>query len=196
MSLPSGPPPTAGVRLDAAPPRPPSRGDERPPMFTRPIDDKRPQEVTVGMGQVALVETGQVASAVLGSCIGLVLFQPRRSIAVMSHIVLAESRGNATSLPGKFADTAISHMLGLLSARGILTSQVRAKLAGGATMFGGRGPIRIGDQNHRAVREILGRFHIPILGEHVGGEQGRRVVFCPTQTRLTVEVAGQTVIVL
>lgn len=165
-------------------------------MTTSPIADKRHQEIPVGMGQVALVEIGQVASAVLGSCIGLVLFQPQRSVAVMSHIVLSESRGNATSLPGKFADTAIPHMLDLLSQRGVLTSQVRAKLAGGATMFGGRGPIRIGDQNHQTVHEILRRHRIPILGEHVGGNQGRRVVFCPTQTRLTVEVAGQTVIVL
>ena len=164
-------------------------------MSTSPIADKRHQEITVGMGQIALVETGQVASAVLGSCIGLVLFQSHRSIAVMSHIVLSESRGNATALPGKFADTAIPHMLDLLSRRGILTSQVRAKLAGGATMFGGRGPIRIGDQNHQAVHDILRRLRIPIAGEHVGGNQGRRVVFCPTQTRMAVEIAGRTGIV-
>ena len=52
--------------------------------------------------------------AILGSCVGVVLYHPVRKTAAMAHIVLPESAGR-DGAAGKFADTSISGMITLLA---------------------------------------------------------------------------------
>ncbi len=148
-------------------------------------------EVSVDMSQTAILEAPQLGRTVLGSCIGLVLYDPTAKIGAMSHIVLAK-RLNRSGPPGKFADSAVPHMLELLVNGGARTPRVVAKLAGGASMFGGGGPIQIGEANRLAVRELLESHKIPILGEHVGGPKGRRVTFDSSTGVLTIEIVGES----
>ncbi|MCA9262181.1 MAG: hypothetical protein KDA61_23345, partial [Planctomycetales bacterium] len=86
---------------------------------------------------------------------------------------------------------AIPELLRLLAAEGVGRPSLSAKLAGGANMFGGNGPIQIGAQNHQAVTQALAALNIPITGEHVGGDKGRRVSFQPSRGVMVVEIAGQ-----
>lgn len=155
------------------------------------ITDRKTQEIAVGMGKIAFVGPGQVATTILGSCIGLTLFHPNRQVAAFAHIVLPESRGNASALAGKFADTAVPAMLAMFQQQKIVPHQLRAKLAGGATMFGGTGPLRIGLQNHAAVVERLRQCRIPITAEHIGGPKGRRVTVLPEHGQLKIEIVGE-----
>ena len=152
-------------------------------------------EISVGMGQIAVIETPCVGRTVLGSCIGLALSHPGRKLGVLAHIVLAE-RANRSGAPGKFADSAIPHMLQLLAKEGIGPRGLTAKLAGGANMFGGGGPIQIGEANYRAVRNLLEQHCIEVVGEHVGGGKGRRITYDPGAGTLTVEIVGEDPIVL
>lgn len=148
------------------------------------------QDANVGMAQIAVVSGESTLRTVLGSCIGLVLYHAPRKIAAMAHIVLPSS-SDRPGPPGKFADTAIPELLRLLSAEGVTRSSLSAKLAGGANMFGGSGPIQIGAHNHEAVVQSLAALNIPITGEHVGGAKGRRVSFQPSRCVMVVEIAGQ-----
>lgn len=152
--------------------------------------------ISVGMGQIAMIRRGEIARAVLGSCIGVAIYNPGRAIAAVAHVVLAESQGNTSALPGKFADQAIPAMLEMLAREGVGRADLVAKIAGGANMFGGNGPIQIGRNNHAAVRELLGRQRIPIVAEDVGGDKGRRVSFDTELCQLVVEFAGLEPIVL
>lgn len=148
-----------------------------------------PQATSIGMGQVAVGLRPTRLTAVLGSCLGVALYHRRLYLGAMAHIVLPESNGREAA-PGKFADTAIHHMLELLSGRGAPVSGLVAKFAGGACMFGATGPMQIGLANAEAVRRHLKEYRIPVLAEDVGGAKGRRVIFdCETGT-LTVEIAG------
>lgn len=148
------------------------------------------QDANVGMAQIFVVSGESAARTVLGSCIGLVLFHKPRRIAAMAHIVLPSS-SDRPGPRGKFADTAIPELLRLLAAEGAGRPSLSAKLAGGANMFGGTGPIQIGAQNHQAVAQALAALNIPITGEHVGGDKGRRVSFQPSRGVMIVEIAGQ-----
>ena len=145
-----------------------------------------------GMGQIVRVQSPEIASAVLGSCIGLVLFTETHDLAVLAHIVLPE--GNDTTCPpAKFANRAIPHMLLRFKEAGVLNGLVRAKIAGGSNMFNSSGPLRIGDNNRASVLQLLQGERIPILSQHVGGTKGRRIEFDPDTKILSVQVAGEPV---
>lgn len=149
----------------------------------------------VGMGQIVTVAQPDTARAVLGSCIGLTLYHPRVRIGTMAHIVLPRSTGR-TGPAGKFADTAIPHMIELLEDAGAKVFGMVAKMAGGANMFSATGPMQVGTENTAAVRELLRDVGISVSGEHLGGKKGRRVTFDPTSGELTVEIVGEASVVL
>jgi len=155
-----------------------------------PATSNTAKEILVGMGQIVAGQAPQRIRAILGSCIGLALYHPGRKTGVMAHIVLPDSAGREGT-PGKFADTAVPHMLGLLRKQGMPVVGLTAKLAGGANMFGGIGPLQIGDANAQAVAKALHDVGIRVAGQDVGGTRGRRVEFDCDSGAMTVQRAGQ-----
>lgn len=149
---------------------------------------------SVGMGQTLLLRQDESAATVLGSCIGLVIYHRRLKVAAFAHIVLPTSEGRPGS-PGKFADTAIPHLLDLL-AKEEACNGLNAKIVGGAHMFAGKGPLQIGESNIEMVKKLLQRNGVPIVAECVGGTKGRRVTFHCDSRELHVEIAGQPVAVI
>ncbi len=145
-----------------------------------------PTQITVGMGQIAVGNKDDRLAAVLGSCVGVVLFHPRLSAAALAHVVLPASSGR-DGAPGKFADTAIAAMITELSRLGINRAGLVAKLTGGACMFGAGGPMQIGDANIAATREALAAAGIPIVAQDVGGRVGRRITVDCRDGRVTIE---------
>lgn len=109
---------------------------------------------SVGMGQIAILSPEGVGTAVLGSCVGLTLYDSNLRYAAMAHIVLPSS-DNRTGGAGKFADTAVRAMVEKLRCFGIDPATLTAKLTGGASMFESKGPFQIGKQNIDAVVERL-----------------------------------------
>jgi chemotaxis protein CheD len=148
------------------------------------------KDILVGMGQIAAGQAPQRMRAILGSCIGVALYHPGRKTGIMAHVVLPESAGRDAA-PGKFADTAVPQMLAILREQGMPTYGLTAKLAGGANMFGGSGPLRIGDANAEAVVAELKKAGIRVAGQDVGGTRGRRVDFDCANGQMTVQCAGQ-----
>lgn len=150
----------------------------------------------VGMGQIMVGCAGDTLEAVLGSCVGIVLCQPRRSLAALAHVVLPSSNAR-TGLPGKFADTAVIELLRLLELEGAAPSSLVAKLVGGANMFGNAtGPLQVGQANITAAKALLAQHRLRIGGEHLGGSQGRHIVVDCQTGLVTVEVVGQAKISL
>jgi len=149
----------------------------------------------VGMGQIQFVRDSDIARAVLGSCVAVTLYHPRRHVGAMAHIVLPEAAGRS-DLPGKFADTAIPHMLDLLQAEAAQAASLVAKLAGGADMFGKGGPLHIGESNVEAVRKILTELRIPVRGEHLGGNKGRRLDFDCATGDVKIDIVGEQSVLL
>ncbi|ADB17975.1 CheD [Pirellula staleyi DSM 6068] len=149
------------------------------------------QTHSVGMGQIVLTQAPHTLNSVLGSCVGVALHHPRYEVAILAHVVLPNSQGKAGT-PGKFADTAIPELLQQLARAGVPAAGIVARIAGGSNMFGAAtGPMQIGEHNIAAVEEALAKARIRIIGKHVGGSKGRRVIVHPTNGNLIVEVVGQ-----
>lgn len=150
----------------------------------------------VGMGQILCGRAGDTLEAILGSCVGVVLVQPKLHFAALAHIVLPSSSGR-TGSPGKFADTAIPEMLRMLAVEGITTTGLVVKLTGGSNMFGNAtGPMQVGESNIKTITELLTKHNLRIVAKDLGGSKGRRIsVDCQTGL-VDVEVVGQTKAIL
>jgi chemotaxis protein CheD len=159
-------------------------------------DTKSMKETLVGMGQVVFGQSPDRLASILGSCVGVSLYHPRTRHAVLAHVILPDSQGRSPSAPGKFADTAIPHMLKLLGTVGVPTAGLVAKLTGGANMFGHNGPLQIGIANGEAVGRILAGLGIRVVAQDIGGNQGRRITLDCATGNIAVEIAGAQVRVL
>lgn len=141
------------------------------------------------MGQMAVGSDSERLEAVLGSCVGVVLFSTRKPIAALAHVVLPSAAGRVAAA-GKFADTAIPEMLRLLGERGV-RSGLAAKLVGGATMFGrGSGPFEIGEANSAALERLLAAERIAVIARDLGGSKGRRISVDCQSGRVEIEIVG------
>lgn len=145
----------------------------------------------VAMGQIAVARAEGLLRTLLGSCVGVALYDRRTKSAALAHILLPDSRG-VPGPPGKFADTAIAEMIRLLAESSSEPHRgLTAKIAGGAQMFATTGPAAtIGQQNLLAVEQQLALRRITILGRHVGGVQGRRMELDAATGRVTIETVG------
>ena len=146
---------------------------------------------SIGMGQIGSGQGSAVFRSVLGSCIGLALYNPMLKAGAFAHIVLPESAGRPGSL-GKFTDTAIPEMIRLMNGYGIMPSSLVARMAGGANMFGHGGPMQIGDLNTKAVKLGLEQARIKLVFEDTGGQKGRRVIFDCRNGEFLVQTVEQT----
>jgi chemotaxis protein CheD len=135
----------------------------------------------------------------LGSCVGVALYDNKRQIGGLAHIMLPDSeamskRGN----PGKYADTAIVAMVEEMERMGSHRHDIRAKVAGGACMFtipGAKNPrnipgpclgMQIGDRNIEAVIKTLKGLRIPVVAEDMGGSYGRTMRFFISDGTVTI----------
>lgn len=149
-------------------------------------------DIQVGMGQVAAAEGPQRLRSVLGSCVGVVLYHPRTHRGTLAHVVLPDSAGRSGAGPGKFADTAVPHMVDLLRMAGPLRRELIAKIAGGANMFAHTGPLQIGEANTQAVIRALEAAGVRLVAKDVGGTCGRRITFDCSSGELLLEIASAT----
>ncbi len=147
-------------------------------------------ESSVGMGQIVVAQNPNRLGAVLGSCVGIALYHPRLRVGALAHVVLPCSNGQAAN-PGKYADTAVSHMLCLLRQRGVETAGLLARLVGGAMMFGPSGAVQIGRDNVLAATEALQAAGIRVAAQDVGGQKGRRITLDCRTGQLTVQIVGR-----
>jgi len=135
--------------------------------------------VPVRMGEVKVVGGAGVLAAIgLGSCIALALHDPEAGIVGLAHVLLPDPGAGREAPPGRFASTAVPELLAHVEAAGGQRARLRAKMAGGASMFRGLSPNgagALGERNAAATRTALERLGIPLLGEDVGGNWGRTV---------------------
>ncbi len=137
--------------------------------------------VIIGIGEWS-VGSMVMTSIGLGSCVGLVLHDEERKIGGLAHVMLPKSSGKAGEREGKYADTAIQVLLRDLAVKGARTGSLKAKLAGGASMFQNfSGNLNIGERNVDAIRELLREKTIPIIREDIGGTVGRTITYYPRE---------------
>jgi chemotaxis protein CheD len=147
------------------------------------------------MGEMDVAVNDGVLRTLLGSCIGVALYDRQRKVAGLAHIVLPSSRG-CGRLPGKYVDTAVPNLMRKMQKAVGSSLRLTARIAGGANMFSTPSEQTIGVQNIEASERLLSELGIPILGRHCGGEQGRRMTIDAGTGSVVVEMVGSAPIQL
>ncbi len=143
----------------------------------------------IRMGELAVARNDGILRTLLGSCIGIALYDRRHRVGGLVHVVLPKSRGPGDP-PGKFVDTAIPALCSQMEELAGCTLKPAARIAGGANMFSTNVTRAIGAQNLEATERLLGELRIPLVGRHCGGEQGRRMSLDTTTGVITIEIVG------
>ena len=150
------------------------------------------RKIKVSMGDGIVARSPDIIlSAGLGSCMAVAIYDIKRKIGGLAHVMLPDSTIiNNCFTPYQFADTAVDSLIEEMQKMGSLPQDIVAKIAGGAQMFNSRGnnPDKsIGEQNIRSIKHILNRKNIKLTGEDTGGKNGRSVEFYLDSGKLIVK---------
>ncbi|MES2265102.1 MAG: chemotaxis protein CheD [Pseudomonadota bacterium] len=117
----------------------------------------------------------------LGSCVSITLWHPRRRIGAMSHFLLSVGeKSHVAQLNGRYCEGAIALMLGELEQVGINPSECQAKIFGGGMMFPQieRANVQgIGRRNGEMAERLLMAHNIPVVSESLFGVGHRHIIF-------------------
>jgi len=131
----------------------------------------------------------------LGSCVALVLFDPRSGAGGLAHVLLPGPRPAADGLrdlPAKYADEALVVLAEGLEAAGGDRRRACAGLVGGARLFASESPLEtgVGARNIQGALTALQRAGVPIRWRDSGGGCGRTLRFELPAGRLHVRTLG------
>ncbi len=153
-------------------------------------------EVKVGMADMNVCASpDSIITLGLGSCVGLVLYDPSTKICGMVHVMLPDSKsiGVGNNL-AKFADTGVEELLKMVVKKGAKKERLVAKMAGGAQMFSVNKDspmLRVGERNVAAVKEELKKLGIRLIAEDTGENFGRTVIFYPETEEYLIRAIGR-----
>lgn len=154
-----------------------------------------PQGSSIRMGEMAIQRGPGQLQTLLGSCLGVVLYDRRLRFGGLAHIVLPSSRGKREH-PGKYVDTAIPALIHAMTDHIGEPVRLTAKLAGGARMFATTQTLQIGQENLQACETVLKMLGISILARHCGGEHGRRMTLNVATGEVSIEIVGQSPVII
>nr|WP_319393353.1 chemotaxis protein CheD [uncultured Desulfobacter sp.] len=114
----------------------------------------------------------------LGSCIGLVIYDPVVRAGGMLHYMLPESgidKEKAAKKPYMFADTGIPRLFKAAYALGAKKPRIKIFVAGGAEILDQNGFFNIGKRNYLALKKMFFKNKVMIDKQEVGGNINRTV---------------------
>jgi chemotaxis protein CheD len=127
-------------------------------------------------GDVVLAQSGALLKTLLGSCVSVILTDPRRTVAAMCHIVHvgkpnAQNRSNAA-----YGPVAMEEMFTRLRSIGITPQRCQAYVFGGGNMFPGLfNDNHVGKTNAHWATQFLHGHGITVVDQCLGGTGYRKV---------------------
>jgi chemotaxis protein CheD len=136
------------------------------------------QRVVVGVGEMAVSNNIQVtlSTYALGSCLGVVAYDPIARVGGILHLMLPDSTlspGKAVGQPAMFADTGLPLFFRSLMGMKADRARLRLCVAGGASVLSGPDSFKIGDRNVSATRGFLARNGFVVRHAALGGTVNR-----------------------
>jgi chemotaxis protein CheD len=127
-------------------------------------------------GDVALGQAGDQLKTLLGSCVAVILTDPRRTVGVMCHIVHVGQPNAANTDNTAFGAVAMKEMFARLRAVGITPQRCEAYVFGGGNMFPSMFRAKhVGDSNVDWVLDFLESEKIHVVDHCLGGNGYRKV---------------------
>ena len=132
---------------------------------------------SVGIGEIRVVRgSGLLIAHALGSCLGLVAYDPTTRVAGLLHAMLSRAEidpRRAEERPALFVETGVPHLLEEFRAAGGRRESMILEAAGCGSPLGAEATFRVGERNHEVLQEILREHRLRLAAEEIGGAQSR-----------------------
>lgn len=144
-------------------------------------------EYFLNPGELIFSKEPIVIKTVLGSCVGVTLFDKVNRWGGMCHYLLPIAPPNIRST--KYGDIAIKFLIKKFLDEGSDIKNLEAIITGGAfIIFSAREIFFVGDRNVEIAENILRDKKIYVKYRNTGGENGRKVIFSTEYNLINVEV--------
>ena len=121
-----------------------------------------------------------IVTHALGSCLGLVVYDPVQKIGGLLHAMLPLSKINpakAEANPFMFVDTGVPALFKALYEIGGQKSRMIIKAAGCGNPLGKNEMFKIGERNYTVLKKLLWKNNILLETEDIGGTASRTLHF-------------------
>lgn len=152
-------------------------------------------DLIVGISDIKISNNAEdvIITYALGSCIGIVVFDPIVRVGGMLHYMLPESsldQNKARENPEMFADTGIPLLFKSCYKLGANKRRMIVKAAGGASILDDTNFFRIGQKNIMAMRKIFWKNNVMIDREDTGLNYNRTVRLEMSTGKVFVRCSG------
>lgn len=133
-------------------------------------------------GQVFVSGKGESIVLILGSCVGVCMWDALHGIGGATHYLLPSWDGSGGGSP-RYGNVAISTLVQKLLEAGAHRGELRAKVFGGGCLFESmreprsRKEQHLGSRNVEVALEVLAKAQIPVVSTERGVNRGQRIVF-------------------
>ena len=139
-------------------------------------------EIFLQPGELFFGEGATRIRTLLGSCVAITLWHPRRKFGGMCHFLLPSRPGGPKGgkPDARYADEAMTLFLAEIARTGTRCAGYEAMLVGGGDQYPGvrTHPSRsVSQRNLEAARELTRRHGIRVKAENMGGVGARNVIF-------------------
>ena len=154
------------------------------------------KNLIVGVGDMLASNDPQahLVTYSLGSCVGVVIYDPAVKAGGLLHAMLPDSTINAeraSDRPYMFVDTGLPALFHAVYALGGLKPRLIIKFAGGAEFLDEKKLFNIGQRNVETVLAMLTRNNAPLKAQETGGHESRTIRLDLSNGNLTVDMPGK-----
>ncbi|NPV00725.1 MAG: chemotaxis protein CheD [Brevinematales bacterium] len=126
---------------------------------------------------------------ILGSCVAIMLYDPKLKLGAMSHALLPDSSYSTTERreqnPMLYVDQGFHKLLDKMLDRGSLKRRLIVKIFGGSGINICKDELcvnpRVGEKNAQKALEIIEKEGLNLAVNDTGGDTGRKLIFYPAQ---------------
>lgn len=136
-----------------------------------------------------------LVQTVLGSCVSVSFFHPRKNIGAIFHSLLPQFSAYETDEKNaavfRYVDSAITRMVQAFGEINIKPSSLECKVFGGANALFPK-EVSVGEKNVRTAFESLAKYNLRVVASNVGGMKGRKILFLPHTGDVFVKLLNNT----
>ena len=136
----------------------------------------------------------EIVTHALGSCLGLMVYDPVAKVGGMLHAMLPLSKINpekAAANPYMFVDKGVPILFKKVYGLGGQKSRLIVKAAGCGSPIGKNEMFKIGERNYTVLKKMLWKNGVLLKAEEVGGSISRTVYFDISTGRVTIKNGRQ-----
>lgn len=140
------------------------------------------------------VEGDEIVTHALGSCLGLMIYDPVAHVGGMLHAMLPLSKINpqkAEANPYMFVDKGVPILFKEVYGLGGKKERLIVKAAGCGSPIGKNEMFKIGERNYTVLKKLLWKNGVLLKAEEIGGSISRTVYFEIFTGRVTIKSGRQ-----